>query len=69
MGRFLNALKREQTLTETVMNHQEFGRHSPAKRRKIYRDYNIRLKNIVTDYSEETDILRYLRAIANSLRL
>lgn len=69
MGRLIDALRHEQTLVETILSHDEAGRQSPAKRRKKYRDYDQRLKNLVLSYDHSIDVIRYVKGIATNIKI
>ena len=63
LWRFINVLKREQGLLNTIID-QSLGDHATEPSRKKYRDCNARIQNIVTDYGNR-DSLEFLRGIAH----
>ena len=67
LWRFLNVLKREQGLLNTIID-QSLGGHAPEPSRKKYRDCNARIQNIVDDYGNR-DSIEFLRGIAHNLHL
>ena len=64
--RFLDVLKREESLTRVQMVQAEAGDNGPVQRR-VYRDVQQRIKNIVQDY-ENRNTIGYLRAIAHNFQ-
>jgi hypothetical protein len=63
--RFLNILKREQSVNNTYLD-QLLGGHAPPPQRKKYRDNNTRISRIVRDFGQR-DRLDYLRGIAHNI--
>ena len=63
--KFLEFLKKSQTLDRINMVQAEAG-HPPPQQRRVYMDVNQRLVNIVQDYANR-DRIRYLRSIAHNL--
>ena len=63
--KFINLLKKEQTLNRVDMVQAEAGHPPPAQRRR-YVDCNQRIIAIVDDYPNR-DNMRYLRGIAHNL--
>lgn len=69
IGGFVIALKNGQVLNETMMVDSNAGRQSLAKKRKKYRNYDARLKNLVQDCDKNQDVVVYLRGIAHNIEL
>ena len=63
--KFLEALKREETLSRIEMLQQEGG-HEPPLRRRRYIDCNNRILAIVDDYANR-DRINYLRSIGHNI--
>lgn len=68
MGQFIDALKREQSATEVVIVQIRAGCEVARPRRRVYRDYDARLKRVVVEYDSE-NALEYLRNIAYNINL
>lgn len=68
IGLFINALKREQTLTEVAISQFEVGREIGTRKRRTYRDYDERLKVVVEDYYNR-NIIDYLRSVALNINI
>ena len=64
--RFLQVLKTEQALNDTIINQMLAGQEPPSKRKK-YQDATKRIANIVQDY-ENREIVDFLRGIAHNLK-
>ncbi|XP_034934842.1 uncharacterized protein [Chelonus insularis] len=64
---FLNALKNEQVKTELLMTQLNTGLNV-STRRKAYRDYDTRLKNVILHYTPD-DKLTYLKNVAKIISL
>lgn len=69
MGKFITALQTEQAATDALLEQHNAGREIVEKRRKKYRDYDARLKNVVITYSKDVDVIEYLRGIAHNIKL
>ena len=65
--RFLQILKREQSLNNVNVN-QLLGGHMPQAPKKKYKDCATRIVNIVADF-ENRDIKNYIKAIAYNISL
>ncbi|XP_053592956.1 uncharacterized protein LOC128667325 [Microplitis demolitor] len=66
LSKFISVLRTEQTIVELKLNHQDTGVSLP-KRRRNYREYDARLKNVVAAY-DPNNKLQYLKNVANVLR-
>lgn len=66
MGKFINVIKGEQNITEILITQLQTGLDIAPKRRKAYRDFDERLKTIVTNYDSHHK-LTYLMSVASVL--
>lgn len=68
MGKFLNKLKTEQNLTDILIEQADTGLEISEPKKKKYKDYDQRLKNIAFTYKKD-DVLDYLNNIAKLIVL
>ena len=68
MSEFVNFIKSEQSLTELLINQANSARKIAAAKEKSYENYDVKIKNIVRDYSRE-NVVRNLCNIAYILTL
>ena len=64
--RFLTVLRREEALTHTEIVQAEAGDAAPAQRR-LYRDVQQRIENIVHDFGNR-EVINFLRGIAHNFQ-
>lgn len=69
IGKFINALKDEQTLIHTTLSQINNSRPPAPKRREKYRDLNERLKTIVLNYNYNIAIIECLETVAHTVKL
>ena len=67
LWKFLNVLKKEQALTNVILNQMDAGQEAPQQRRQD-RATTQRLEAITRDYGNRQP-LDYLRGIAHNIRL
>ena len=65
--KFIDILKREQSLNQVNISQARAG-HQPEPQRRRYEDSNRRIKNIVQDYHNR-DRLQYLRGLAHNISM
>ena len=65
--KFIDILKREQSLNHVNISQARAG-HQPEPQRRRYQDSNRRIKNIVQDYHNR-DRLQYLRGLAHNISM
>ena len=65
--KFIDILKREQSLNHVNISQARAG-HQPEPQRRRYQDSNRRIKNIVQDY-HNMDRLQYLRGLAHNISM
>ena len=65
--KFIDILKREQSLNHVNISQARAG-HQPEPQRRRYEDSNRRIKNIVQDY-HNIDRLQYLRGLAHNISM
>ena len=65
--KFIDILKREQSLNHVNISQARAG-HQPEPQRRRYQDSNRRIKNIVQDYHNR-DRLQHLRGLAHNISL
>ena len=65
--KFIDILKREQSLNHVNISHARAG-HQPEPQRRRYQDSNRWIKNIVQDYHNR-DRLQYLRGLAPNISI
>ena len=65
--KFIDILKREQSLNHVNISQARAG-HQPEPQRRRYQDSNRRIKNIVQDY-HNMDRLQYLRGLAHNINM
>ena len=65
--KFIDILKREQSLNHVNISQARAG-HQPEPQRRRYQDSNLRIKNIVQDYHNR-DRLHYLRGLAHNISM
>ena len=63
MSDFINCLKSEQDMTEQYIYEANGGRNIAIAWRKNYKDYDTKLKNVVSGYNRES-VLEYLKALS-----
>lgn len=63
MGPFINCLKKEQNLNELLIEQVKSGRDVAGPRRKKYKDYDTRLKNVAISYDKD-NVLEYLKNVS-----
>ncbi|XP_057324655.1 uncharacterized protein LOC130667181 [Microplitis mediator] len=68
ISRFINCLKDEQVNTELLITQMNSGLNVAPRARQAYRDYNSRLKLVVSNYDRNNKLL-YLNNIAKILRM
>ena len=68
LWKFIDALKREQSLTEIKIAKLNRGEECERSTRK-YKESANRLKKIVDSFEEYEDEIKYLRTVAHNLRL
>ena len=66
-GKFIDILKREQSLNYVNISQAQAG-HQPEPQRRRYQDSNRRIKNIVQD-NHNRDRLQYLRGLAHNISM
>ena len=66
--KFLEALQREQSLTE-VKTEQLLSGMTCDKRKKKYRESETCLKNLISCFDDHSDIVEYVSAVAHNIRL
>ena len=67
LWKFIDILKREQSLNHVNISQARAG-HQPQPQRRRYQDSNRRIKNIVQDY-HNMDRLQYLRGLAHNISM
>ena len=65
--KFIDILKREQSLNHVNISQARAG-HQPEPQRRRYQDGNRQIKNIVQDYHNR-DRLQYLRGLAHNISM
>ena len=65
--KFIDILKREQSLNHVNISQARAG-HQPEPQRRRYQDNDQRIKNIVQDYHNR-DRLQYLRGLAHNITM
>ena len=65
--KFIDILKREQSLNHVNISQARAG-HQPEPQRRCYQDSHRRIKNIVQDY-HNMDRLQYLRGLAHNISM
>ena len=65
--KFIDILKREQSLNHVNISQARAG-HQPEPQRRRYQDSNRRIENIVQDYHNR-NILQYLRGLAHNISM
>ena len=68
MNEFINSLKMEQNTTEVLIQQFRSGREIALPKRKKFKNYDSRLKNVVQRYDRQ-NVLEYLRDIATLVSL
>lgn len=66
LWRFVECLKKEQAVNELQIEKFLSG-EGPSKQRKLYRDLDERLRNLVLSFSNNTKLVEYLKCIAHSI--
>ncbi|XP_031350480.1 uncharacterized protein LOC116176146 [Photinus pyralis] len=64
--KFVNALKKEQSLNELRIEQYHSGQQPPASRKK-YRDCAERIRRLILDFDPANDVVPYLRGIAHNI--
>lgn len=63
MAEFIDCIKLEQNKTELLMEQSNTGLEISPPNRKKYKNYDERLKNVVSNY-DQADVLEYLKNVA-----
>lgn len=66
--KLIDGLKKVQSLHDLTMEQYVSGNEPPPKR-KVYRDCDQRVWNLVQAYEERTSFSEYLRGIAHNLQM
>ena len=66
--KFLEALQREQSLTEVKIEKLHSGM-TCDNRKKKYRESETRLKNLISCFDDHSDLVEYVPAVVHNIRL
>lgn len=64
---FIDVLRKQQSLSQLSITQLLAGQERPKKRRK-YQDSSNRLKNLVSNFNDESDVLKFLKGVAINLK-
>lgn len=67
LGKFIHALQVEQASAEITWEQFNAGRTVTTRKRRKYIDYDARILAMVMDWSEESDMMEYVRGLAHSV--
>lgn len=64
IGTMINSIKKEQNLTEVLIEQLKTGREIAQPKRKKYKTFDTRLKNVIDDYDRD-NIVEYLKNLSS----
>lgn len=69
LGKFIHALQVEQSSTEILWEQFNAGRTVAPRKRRKYVDYDARLRVLVLDWNDDTNVIEYLRGVAHNVNV